>query len=87
MHLAFLAGLLSMLFGGWRRLASLVTIPVTILFTLTAGCTPSVVRAAVMILLLHIGPLFYRERDEFTSLGGALLLLLLTVCAWDAHAG
>ena len=52
MHLAFLAGLLSMLFGGWRRLASLVTIPVTILFTLTAGCTPSVVRAAVMILLL-----------------------------------
>lgn len=29
MHLAFLAGLLSMLLGKWRRLASLVTIPVT----------------------------------------------------------
>ncbi len=87
MHLAFLAGLLSMLFGGWRRLASLVTIPVTILFTLTAGCTPSVVRAAVMILLLHIGPLFYRERDEFTSLGGALLLLLLYNPFSAAHIG
>ena len=87
MHLAFLAGLLSLLFGGWRRLASLVTIPVTILFTLTAGCTPSVVRAAVMILLLHIGPLFYRERDEFTSLGGALLLLLLYNPFSAAHIG
>ena len=87
MHLAFLAGLLSMLFGGWRRLASLVTIPVTVLFTLTAGCTPSVVRAAVMILLLHIGPLFYRERDEFTSLGGALLLLLLYNPFSAAHIG
>lgn len=87
MHLAFLAGLLSMLFGGWRRLASLVTIPVTILFTLTAGCTPSVVRAAVMILLLHIGPLFYRERDEFTSLGTALLLLLLYNPFSAAHIG
>lgn len=87
MHLAFLAGLVSMLLGGWRRLASLVTIPVIILFTLTAGCTPSVVRAAVMILLLHIGPLFYRERDEFTSLGTALLLLLLYNPFSAAHIG
>lgn len=87
MHLAFLAGLLSLLFGGWRRLASLVTIPVTLIFTLTAGCTPSVVRAAVMILLLHIGPLFYRERDEFTSLGTALLLLLLYNPFSAAHVG
>lgn len=87
MHLAFLAGLLSMLLGKWRRLASLVTIPVTLLFTLTAGCTPSVVRAAVMILLLHIGPLFYRERDEFTSLGSALLLLLLYNPFSAAHIG
>lgn len=87
MHLAFLAGLVSLLLGGWRRLAALVTIPVTLLFTLTAGCTPSVVRAAVMILLLHIGPLFYRERDEFTSLGTALLLLLLYNPFSAAHIG
>lgn len=87
MHLAFLAGLVSLMLGGWRRLASLVTIPVTLIFTLTAGCTPSVVRAAVMILLLHIGPLFYRERDEFTSLGTALLLLLLQNPFAAAHIG
>ena len=87
MHLAFLAGLVSLLLGGWRRLAALVTIPVTLLFTLIAGCTPSVVRAAVMILLLHIGPLFYRERDEFTSLGTALLLLLLYNPFSAAHIG
>ena len=87
MHLAFLAGLVSILLGGWRRLAALVTIPVTLLFTLVAGCTPSVVRAAVMILLLHIGPLFYRERDEFTSLGSALLLLLLYNPFSAAHVG
>ena len=76
-HLAFLAGLLALLLGGSRRGTALVLIPVSILFTLMAGCTPSIVRAAVMILLLQIAPVLGRERDSATALGTALLLLLL----------
>lgn len=87
MHLAFLAGLVALVLGSWRRLAAMVTIPAAVLFALVAGCTPSVVRAAVMIILLHLGPLFYRERDEFTSLGTALMLLLLQNPFSAAHIG
>ena len=76
-HLAFLAGLLSLLLGGSRRGTALVLIPVSVLFTMMTGCTPSIVRAAIMIILLQIAPLLGRERDSATALGTALLLLLL----------
>ena len=77
MHLAFLAGLVALLLGASRRLTALVLIPMSALFCLVAGCTPSVVRAAIMIVLLQLAPLFRRERDDCTALGTALLLLLL----------
>lgn len=76
-HLAFLAGLLSLLLGGSRRGTALVLIPVSVLFTLMTGCTPSIVRSAIMIILLQIAPLLRRERDSATALGTALLLILL----------
>ena len=76
-HLVFLAGLISLLLGGSRRGTALVLIPVSVLFTLMTGCTPSIVRAAIMIVLLQIAPLLSRERDSLTALGTALLLLLL----------
>lgn len=82
MHLAFLAGLVSLLLGASRRLTALVLIPMSILFCLVAGCTPSVVRAAIMIVLLQLAPLFRRERDDCTALGTALLLLLL----WNPYS-
>jgi len=77
MHLAYLAGFLSLLLGRGSRRAALMSLPVIVLFTLVAGCTPSVVRAAVMIIMLQLAPLLRRERDGFTSLAFALLLLLL----------
>ena len=86
-HLAFLAGLLSLLLGGSRRLTALVLIPVSILFTLMTGCTPSIVRAAIMIILLQAAPLVRRERDSATALGTALLLLLLWNPFSITHAG
>ena len=86
-HLAFLAGLLSLLLGGSRRLTALVLIPVSILFTLMTGCTPSIARAAIMIILLEIAPLFRRERDSATALGTALLLLLMQNPFSITHAG
>lgn len=77
MHLAYLAGFISLLLGRGRRMTALLGIPLIILFTIVAGCTPSVVRAAIMVIMLQIAPLLGRERDDFTALGFALLLLLL----------
>ena len=77
MHLACLAGFLAALLGRGSRRCAAVSLPVIILFTLVAGCTPSVVRAAVMIAMLQLAPLLGRERDNFTSLAFALLLLLI----------
>ena len=77
MHLAYLAGFLAALLGRGSRRTAIVSLPLIVLFTLVAGCTPSVVRAAVMIIMLQIAPLLGRERDGFTSLAFALLLLLI----------
>ncbi len=77
MHLAYLAGFLALLFGRGSRRSALVSLPVIALFTLMAGSTPSVVRAAIMIAMLQLAPLLGRERDDATALAFALLLLLL----------
>ena len=86
-HLVLLAGLLSLLLGGSRRGTALVLIPVSILFTMMTGCTPSIVRAAIMIILLQIAPLLRRERDSATALGTALLLILLANPFSITHVG
>ncbi|MBO5340621.1 MAG: DNA internalization-related competence protein ComEC/Rec2 [Oscillospiraceae bacterium] len=77
MHLAYLAGFIFLLLGRGKRVTALLGIPMILLFTVVAGCTPSVVRAAIMVILLQIAPLLGRERDDFTALAFALLLLLL----------
>lgn len=77
MHLACLAGFLSLLLGKGSRRCALVSLPVLGLFTLMAGSTPSVVRALVMVAMLQLAPLLGRERDSLTSLGFALLVLLV----------
>lgn len=76
MHLAFLSSLLALCLGRGRRSTAVLTILWTLLFCGVAGNTPSVLRAAVMILLLYLAPLFGRERDDATALGFALMLLL-----------
>lgn len=77
MHLAFFAGFFALLFGQKKRRTVLLSVPLILLFTLMAACTPSVVRAAVMIILMQLAPLLNREGDSPTSLGFALLLLLM----------
>ena len=41
------------------------------------GLSPSVVRACIMQIALLLAPLFRRDSDSFTSLGMALLVILL----------
>lgn len=77
MHLSFLAAFFTCILGKYRRRTALIVMPASVLLMLVAGCTPSVVRATIMILLLLAAPLFERERDDVTALGAALLVLLL----------
>ena len=86
MHVAFLAGVLRLLLGRGRRAAAAVCV-VVIFFALVVGCTPSVIRAVFMILLLELAPLLQRERDGFTSLSAALMLLLMQNPMAAAHVG
>ena len=51
-------------------------VPVIILFTFMTGCTASVVRACVMLVLVMLAPLLGRENDPPTSLLTALAILL-----------
>ena len=87
MHMAFLAGFFTCILGKHRRRTALIIIPVSLLFMVVTGCTPSVVRAAVMIILLMLAPLFNRERDNATALGTALLVLLIHNPLSAAHVG
>lgn len=87
MHLAFLAGLLSSLLGRGKRTTALFTALWVVLFCGIAGNTPSVLRAAVMILMLQLAPLLDRERDGPTALALALLLLLWANPFSAAHIG
>ncbi|MCC8357404.1 MAG: ComEC/Rec2 family competence protein [Oscillospiraceae bacterium] len=72
---------------GKSRWASLLSIAVIVLFTLMAGCRPSIVRAAVMQSILLLAPVLGRENDSPTSLSAALLLLLLINPAAVAGVG
>lgn len=60
-----------------RRLAAWVSIAAMLLFAAMLGFPPSVVRAVVMHTVLLLAPVFGRENDYPTSMGFALLLILL----------
>lgn len=78
LHCTFLVTLLGLLIPPTRRrLYAAVAILVLLFYMVMVGMTPSVVRACVMQIALLIAPLFRRDSDSITSLGGALLLLLL----------
>lgn len=78
LHCAFLVTLLALLLPRHRRrLFCGVTIGVLLFYMCMVGMTPSVVRAVVMQIFLLIAPLFKRDSDPLTSLGAALLVILL----------
>lgn len=87
MHLAFLAGVLTCLLGRGKRTTAVLTIFWVALFCGIAGNTPSVLRAAVMVVMLQLAPLLDRERDGATALASALFLLLLVNPFSAAHIG
>lgn len=87
MHLAFLAALLRLFLPTGRRWTSFFVIFVMIFFMLISGSTPSIMRATVMIVMLHLAPLFGRERDDSTALAAALLVILIQNPYSITHVG
>ncbi len=87
MHLSCFAGLLAILLGRGKRSTAIFVTAWAVLFSGVAGGTPSVSRAAVMIMLLQLAPLLRRERDDLTTLSFALMLLLIWNPYSAAHVG
>ena len=77
LHCAFLVSLLGLLLGSRRRLFAGVSMAVLAFYMLMVGLSPSVVRACVMQAFVLAAPLFKRDSDGLTSLGAALLVILL----------
>lgn len=77
MHIAVLMGLVMLLCGRRPGLSAAIGIPVVIVFTLMVGAVPSVMRAGVMQIILLLAPLLRRENDPPSSLGAAMLVILV----------
>jgi len=78
MHCGFLLSMIVFLLGRRRqRLLAAVAIPLLWLYVVVTGCPASMIRAAVMLTMVLLGPLFRRENDAPTALSFALFLLLL----------
>lgn len=77
MHVSILMAALFLVLGRGGRRASLIGIPLLLFFVYLTGSSPSVVRAALMLMLMLLAPVFRRENDSPTNLGFAALLILL----------
>ncbi len=77
LHCGFLIALLSLLVCNNILLSALLAYPLLLVYMTVVGCTPSVVRACVMVGFIIAAPLFGRESDAPTSLGAAALVILL----------
>lgn len=78
LHCAFLVTLLGLLLPkGRRRLYAVISIAVLSFYMLMVGLTPSVVRSCIMLIFALLAPLFLRDSDPLTSMGAALLAILL----------
>ena len=80
MHLAILAGAILLLFRS--RKAVFVLIPVCAFFAMMTGMSPSVLRAALMLILCQLAPWFRRENDGVNTLF-FVLCVLLCVNPWQ----
>lgn len=88
MHMSVLVGCLFLL-RRRKRLRALLGIPICIAFAVITGCSPSVVRAAVLQCLLLAAGAFRRETDAPTSLSLAAGILIIqnpwVIMSWGAQ--
>lgn len=77
MHICFLVSLLTLFTGYDPRRRAAVCVPVLAFFALAVGATPSVLRACIFQFSFMLAQLLGREEDRWSTLLGALALLLL----------
>ncbi len=77
LHCGFLITLVSYLLGRNLRLTALVGYPILVICTISVGCTPSVVRACIMVGFTLAAPLCGRENDPPTALASAAMMILM----------
>ncbi len=75
LHVTILAGMLMSLLG--KKAGLLASVPVTVLYAAIVGFSPSVVRAAVLLVLWAVSFWFRLEKDSLTAFATALIMLLL----------
>ena len=91
MHLALIGWLLQQIFSPFQKnritqlLSQLLIIAIIWLFSLLAGATPSVLRAALSFSIATAGIFFERKPNSLNSLfaAGFFLLLLQPLWVWD----
>lgn len=76
MHVSILLGFLLLAFHG-HRVRALIGIPAAALFVAFIGGSPGTMRAGIVYAFALAAPLFRREADSPTSLGAALLAMLV----------
>lgn len=77
MHVCFLVSFLTLFTGLDPRKRFWLCMPVVVFFALAVGATPSVLRACIFQLAFLLAELTGREEDSWTTITGALALLLL----------
>lgn len=75
MHVGFLTMFLCIVFG--RKFGSFLSIFAILCFIPMAGASPSVIRAAIMYILMAVSFLCFQEVEALNSLAIALVVLLL----------
>ena len=80
LHLVLFCSVFTYLFGLLkigRKLRFILLEVIMLLFVLCSGMSVSVLRAAFMMTLVNLAPLFIRQTDTLTSVGAAFILLTL----------
>lgn len=60
-----------------KPLANLITIFILMVFMIITGCSPSVVRATIMGIMILLAEVFGRKSDIYTSISAACLIILI----------
>lgn len=77
MHLTVLWLFMNFITGRKKFLSTVLGLGVVWFFAMVVGATPSACRAAFMLTIIQLAPIFKREADSLTALSFALLVLLI----------
>lgn len=76
LHVSILFAIIYMAFGRQRVLNAVFGVPLLLVFAAIAGCSPSIIRACIMQVLMLLALLADKEYDPPTALAFAVLVIL-----------